>query len=437
MSEAIIVKGGNPLKGTVTPVPNKNAIVAALPASILTDKTVVYHNVPNTTDVAKILEMLRLLGAEVDYTDPENLRISCKDLKSYQVDKELGNLIRASIMFAGPLLARFGKAKIPVPGGCVLGKRSISAHVDAFQKAGVDVSFTDHYAVFTAPTKPKTSYNIWQFEASVTATENICMYAAGIDSNVVITDAASEPHVTQLTNLLENMGAKITGKGSNHLEIKGSNNLKGADFTAEPDHVDIGGLIVATAVTKGQLTLKNANTDGNLRGMLEWFEKFNISIEKNDKDLIIDGAKDLFIDVKNSGFPLAGDDLPKLAPRPWPGFPADVLPVMVTLASKTKGKILIQNWMYENGLDFIKELNALGANIFMADPQRIIVYGPAKFKGGKIRSPGIIQACKAIFLASLADDVETTIVGADILKRRYPDIINVYNRLGADIQAVS
>jgi UDP-N-acetylglucosamine 1-carboxyvinyltransferase len=433
MSETLIVKGGNKLSGEVTPVPNKNAIVAALPACILTDETVTYHNVPNSTDVVKILEMLRLLGADVDDSDWGNLKISCKNLTGYKVDKKLGSMIRASVMFAGPLLARFGKAQIPIPGGCVLGKRSVSAHIDSFQKAGVNVEFGNDYATFTAPDKPQPGYNVWQFEASVTATENLCMYAAGINSTITIKDAASEPHVTQLVELLQGMGAQIDGKGSNRLEIKGNKNLKSAEFTAHPDFVDIGGLIVAAAVTKGHLVLKNANMNGNVGGMLDWFKKFNISITENDRDVIVDGSGELCIDHKNSGFPLAGGDLPKLAPRPWPGFPIDVLPVMVTLASKTKGKLLIQNWMYENGLDYIKELNALGANIFMADPQRVIVYGPVKFKGGKIDSPGIIQACKAIFLAALADNVETTIAGADILKRRYPNIIEVYNRLGADI----
>ena len=434
MSETIKVRGGVPLKGIITPVPNKNAILAALPASILTERPVVYHNVPKSTDVLKMLEMLRLLGAEVEDTNYDSIKITCKNLKSYTVDQELGNLIRASVMFAGPLLARMGKAKIPVPGGCVLGKRSIAAHIDSLSKAGVKIELEDGYAVFTAPKNSESYYNVWQLEASVTATENLAMYAAGTDSEIVITDAASEPHVTQLLELLSSMGSHIEGIGSNKLTIKGARKLKGSEFLPEPDHVDIGGLIVAAAITKGEITIKNCNISGSCGGIIEWFKKFQIIINEDCEDLIVKGPDKLFIDPYESGVPLAGENLPKFVPRPWPGFPVDVLPVVVTLACKSHGQILFQNWIYETGLDFIRELNAMGANIFMADPQRVIVTGPVKFSGGKHVVPSIIQACKAIFLASLADDVETTLVGVDILKRRYPSVIEAYRNLGARIE---
>jgi UDP-N-acetylglucosamine 1-carboxyvinyltransferase len=436
MSETIKVRGGNPLNGSVKPVPNKNAILAALPACILTEETITYHNVPRSTDVVKMLEMLRLLGATVEDSDYDGIKISCKNLNSFTVDRNLGNLIRASVMFAGPLLARFGEAKIPVPGGCVLGKRSISAHLDSFQKAGVGISFEDGYAVFKAPTNILPEYDIWQFEASVTATENLFMYAAGSRASFTVRDCASEPHVSQLLELLQAMGARVEGMNSNKVTITGKSKLGEADFTPEPDFVDIGGLIVAAAVTKGNIVLKGANIRNSIGGMVEWYKKFNIGISESGEDLIIDGARDLYIDPKNSGFPLAGEDLPKFVPRPWPGFPVDVLPVVITLACKTKGRLLVQNWMYETGLDFVRELNALGANIFVSDPQRIIVEGPINFKGGEVVSPGVIQACKAIFLASLADPIETTISGVQILKRRYPQVIETYQKIGAEISIV-
>ena len=437
MLEILKITGGVRLQGDVTPVPNKNAILAALPASLLTDETVTYHNIPSTTDVKKFLEILKLLGSDIDDSDYNNLKINCKNVNSYKVDSTLGNQIRASIMLAGPLLTRFGIAEIPTPGGCVLGKRSIMAHIDSFTKAGVKVEMVDGYARFTAPVNKKTRYDIWQFEASVTGTENLFLYAAGIDSEFCITDAASEPHVSQLLRVLQNMGAEIEGAGSNKVVINGSKNLKGFEFYPQPDFVDIGGLVVATAVTKGKVRILNANIDSVIGGMIQVFEKFNIEIVKDGRDLIVNGEKDLHIDNVNSGFAMADEDLPKLVPRPWPGFPIDVLPVMVTLASKTKGRLLIQNWMYETGLDFIRELNALGGNIFVADPQRIIVKGPVKFSGGTITSPGVIQACKALFIAALADNVETTIIGIDILKRRYPDIFDVYTKLGAKLEKIN
>lgn len=438
MSQTIKVTGGRPLKGEVTPVPNKNSILACLPACILTDEDVYYHNVPKSTDVIKMLEMLRLLGAEVDDSEYSSIRINCAGLKSYKVDKELGSLIRSSIVFAGPLLARFGVCEVPVPGGCVLGKRSISAHIDPFSKVGVKVEFIDDgYVRFTAPKIVETEYAVWQFEASVTGTENFLLYCAGIESKVEITSCACEPHVFELETLLSAMGAKIEGAGSNRVTISGSKRLAGAHFTPGPDFVDIAGICVASAVTRGDLLIIGANVDRISGGIVDTIRKFGVSIEERGDDLVVKGSNGLSIDLREAGFPLAGDDLPKFVPKPWPGFPIDALPAIVVLACKLKGRILIQNWMYETGLDYIRELSAMGASIFMSDPQRIIVSGPAKFKSGKISVPGIIEGAKAIFLASLCDDVTTTIEGVEILKRRYTDIFDLYRRLGATIEEVS
>ena len=438
MAEVIKVTGGKPLKGEVTPVPNKNSILACLPACILTDEDVYYHNVPKSTDVVKTLEMLRLLGAKVDDADYNNIKINCLGLKSYRVDKELGSLIRASIMFAGPLLARFGVCEVPVPGGCVLGKRSISAHIDSFSKVGITAEFTqDGYVRFTAPKNAAQNYFVWQFEASVTGTENFLMYCAGIASRVEIVSCACEPHVYELEELLTTMGAKFEGVGSNRVIVSGSKNLKGAHFTPGPDFVDIAGLCVSSAITKGNIRVKGANTKRISGGIVDTISKFGVKIDEDGEDLLVDGSGELVIDFKDSGFPLAGDDLPKFVPKPWPGFPIDALPAIVVLASKTKGRLLIQNWMYETGLDYIRELSAMGANIFMSDPQRIIVSGPTKFKGGKIAVPGIIEGAKAVFLASLCDEVTTTIEGVEILKRRYTDIFDLYRGLGASIEEAS
>lgn len=434
MAIALKIKGGNALKGEVTPIANKNSVVAALPAAILSNKVITYKNIPNSTDVIKILKLLTLLGAKIDDKDFNNLKIDCKNLNSYKVDKNLGEEIRASIMFAGPLLARFGIAEIPLPGGCSLGERSIHAHINVFKSIGIKIEYFDGYIRFTAPSKIEKSYNLWPTEASVTATENLLMYAAGINATTEITDAACEPHVSDLAKLLSKMGAKITGISSNKLNIIGTKTFKKATFTPGPDFVDIAGFIVAASITKGKIKIKNGNIPEISKGLISHFKQFNISIVEKGDDLIVDGSNKLIIDVKNSGFPLAGPELPKLCPRPWPGFPADVIPVMVTLASKTQGRLLINNWMYETGLNFINELNKMGADIYMSDPNKVIVSGPVKFKGGDITSPGVIQACKAMFLASLCDPVETVLYGSEILKRRYPNIVEVYKSLGADIE---
>lgn len=438
MSGTIKVTGGRPLVGEVVPVPNKNSILACLPACILTDEDVYYHNVPKSTDVVKMLEMLKLLGAVIDDADYNNVKINCAGLNSHKVDKELGSLIRASIMFAGPLLARFGVCELPVPGGCVLGKRSISAHIDSFSKVGITTEFiADGYVRFTAPRNIDSKYFVWQFESSVTGTENFLMYCAGIGSQVEIVSCACEPHVYELENLLATMGTKIEGAGSNRVVVNGLHQLQGAHFTPGPDFVDIAGLCVASAITGGNIRIKGASIKRISGGIVDTIKKFGVDIMEDGEDLVVKGSGELSIDLKEVGFPLAGDDLPKFVPKPWPGFPIDALPAIVVLACKTRGQLLIQNWMYETGLDYIRELSALGANIFMSDPQRIIVSGPTKFKGGKITVPGIIEGAKAVFLASLCDDVTTTIEGVEILRRRYTDIFDLYRRLGANIEEVS
>ncbi len=436
MSNSIIVNGGIALNGTVEPIPNKNAIIKVISASLLTKEPVFCKNFPDTTDVSKMLEMAALLGAKVEKNLPD-VTITADNLTTFEVDHELGSLIRTSIVFVGPLLNRFKQAKIPLPGGCTLGKRSIAAHIEVFTKAGVSIEYHEDSVVFKAPAQPRTEpLTIWQTEPSVTATENLLMYLAGLDAKTTLINAACEPHVVQLSKLLVDMGATIEGIGSNKLVIHGSTNLKGATFIPEPDFVDIGGFIVAAAVTRGKITVLGGGETHISGGLVNIFSKFGIGLTVKGSDLLIDGTGDLEIDTINSGFPMADSDLPKLNPGPWPAFPVDVLPVVVTLASRTKGRLLINNWMYESGLRFVYNLKDMGATIDVLDSQKIIVHGPVKFHGGDVVVPEVIQACKAVFLASLCDKVETKIHGVDILKRRYPDIINVYSKLGADITSI-
>ena len=436
MNGVLKITGGRKLEGTVTPIPNKNILVAVLPAAILTNETITYRNVPGTSDVTKIVQILKLLGGKVDQSVNGELKINCSGVNSYKVDEALGGQFRASLMFAGPLLARFGVAEIPLPGGCDLGMRSISAHLDSFKKAGITFEYLDGFVRFTAPINNQKSYNIWQLEASVTATENLFMYAAGTGAEFIITDAACEPHVNELLQMLGKMGAEVSGAESNKVTIKGTKKLKGTIYEPGPDFVDVAGLIVAAAVTDGKIKILGANVPEIVNGMINWFELFNIKIERVGMDLIVSRNGELVIDSEKSGVPLAAPGLPKLYPRPWPGFPVDAIPVMAVLASKTKGRLLLKNWMYESGFDFVRELNGMGADIFVSDPERVIVTGPVKFKGGVVISPSVIQACKAIFIAALCDEVTTEIHGVDILRRRYPNVFETYTSLGAIIERV-
>ncbi len=443
MKEILIIKGGHPLKGTIKPVPNKNAILALLPLSILTTKTVTYENIPKSPDVLKMLTLLEKLGADIKVqkgwkeTEGGKVKITIKKIKTHKVDEKIGSTFRASILLAGPLLARRGKAYIPMPGGCVLGARSISAHIENFNKLGIKATFDPKGVLFEETKKDKTSF-LWQTEASVTATENTISYLAGREGKAItVFNSATEPHVVQVQETLEKMGIKIEGKGSNKVTIKGLNFVKinGATVTVQPDFIDIAGTIVAAAVTRGKVRIRDAYVPQVSEGIIQTIKKFSVPIQIEGRDIIVDATNaKLSIKKHINKFPLAGKNLPKLNAQPWPGFPVDALPMMVTLACKTEGEILIQNWMYETGLNFANILNKLGASIFISDPQRILVKGPVNFNGGRVTSPGIIQATFALFLAGLSGTGTTIIEGSEVLKRRYPNIIEVYKKLGADLK---
>ncbi len=426
--------GGTPLKGEVTPIPNKNSLMGALPLAILSNEKIKFPHLPLTSDVRLFLEIFKGWGATVDITEKETF-IDCSSITYHQIPVDIGRQFRGAFSLVGPLLARFGRAEAPLPGGCQLGMRSVSSHVNAFRELGVQVDFSNDSVIFTQKSNYQRRSRIWLLEASVTGTLNVAMYAARIDGETEIIDAACEPHVCDVLNSLVSMGAKIEGIGSNRLFIKGNPALNGCTFIASPDFVDIAGYIVAAAITKGNLTICDSNIPSIVDGILKWFGLFGVSFSRNGSDIIVDGTTDLRINTTD--FPLAGTDLPKFAARPWPGFPVDILPVMVTLATKAKGRVLFQNWMYESGFDFVRELVYMGAEIYMSDPQRIIVMdSPVVYKGGEVGSPGIIQGTKAIFLAALADNAETILHGTNILKRRYPEIDKTYKKLGARIEVI-
>jgi UDP-N-acetylglucosamine 1-carboxyvinyltransferase len=436
MNGTFRIVGGSPLTGTANPIVNKNSLMGALPMALLTDKGVSYRSLPETSDVERFLEIYRKWGAHIEMEGEELTSISAAPCKDHRVDPLVGSEFRGAFSLAGPLLARYGKAAVALPGGCKLGNRSVSVHVDAFKRLGIQTEVGNNEISFKIPKHQKKSARLWLLEASVTATLNIALFAAGTDMELELIDASCEPHVTDVLNALSDMGAKISGIGTNHLFIKGNSNLKGTVFSPSPDHVDIAGYLVAAALTKGKIRITGANKPLIMDGIINWFDLFNVSIERDGDDLVVDGTKELYLKMEN--FPLAGKDLPKFVVRPWPGFPVDILPVMVTLATKTEGNLLFQNWMYESGFDFVRELIYMGAEIYISDPQKIIVLEPVvDFRGGEVAAPGIIQGTKAIFLAALADPAVTIIHGTDILKRRYPRIFDNYTSLGASIEKCS
>jgi len=428
------IKGGVPLHGEVTPIANKNSLMGALPAAALAGEGILFRDLPDTLDVHTYLEILTRLGAKVTAGGKGNVHVDPTEIRAQTIDPAMGRRLRGAFSLTGPLLARFGSVEMPLPGGCDLGFRGVTTHLDGFRKLDVAVQQRDSSVSLAAPRTHADHYDIWLVEASVTATLDLALYAAGSDFSVTIRDAACEPQVSDVLRLLRRMGVEVEGEGTNCVTVRGSGRpLAGAEFRAGPDYVDLAGSVVATAVTGGRLTILGGNVPTLVDGMANWFRAFGIELEHSGDDLLVAAPERL--QVHAEFLPQAGRDLPKLAVRPWPGFPVDVLPVMVTLACKSHGAILFQNWMYESGFDYVRELKYLGAEILSLDPQRVMVREPAiTFRGGEIAAPYIIQGTKAIFLAALADDAETVIHGVDLLRRRYPAIFETYSALGARIE---
>lgn len=430
------IVGGHRLSGTVLPIQNKNSLMAALPVAVMCNRPVRFRDLPATSDVETFLSIYRHWGAAVEEAG-RDVAIDCRPVSSHRVDADLGSRFRAPVLFVGPLLARFGVAELPMPGGCRLGQRALETHIAAFRALGVTVEEVDGYLRFTAPRGDRPRRTVWLPEASVTATENVAMYAAGTGTTVEIVDAACEPHVRDLLDLLCDLGARIDGINTNRVTVTGGidGRTETVDFRPSPDHVDISGFIVAAGMTGGRIRIRGANLPDIMTGLIDWFERFGLAITRDGADLIADGTDELFLNAEL--LPSAAPGLPKLAVRPWPGFPTDVLPVMVSLACKMNGRILFQNWMYEHGLNFVHQLNQLGADIELLDSQRVVVpEPPAHFHGGEVTPPEVIQSVKSLFLAALADPAETVIHGTDILRRRYPDVLAVYRSLGAEIEHV-
>ncbi len=427
--------GGNALEGSVSPIPNKNSLMGALPLAVLLNEGFGIEDLPDTSDVGGFREIFRDMRIESTRRGSVTFFNSSK-ISTHRIASGIAQTFRGSFSLAGPLLARFGKACLPIPGGCKLGIRSVATHISGFRELGIDVEEDGNDILLSLTRGWNQRGMVWLSEASVTATISIASFAAGTDCEIEIRNAACEPHVCDVLNTLSEMGAQIEGVGSNHLSIKGTSNLTPAVFKASPDFVDVSGYCVAAGVTRGNIRIINGNQGRIMFGIAKWLSYFNLDVTFDEADIIVNGTRGL--EIQSDSFPKASHDLPKLSVAPWPGFPVDVLPVMVTLATKSKGRILFQNWMYESGFDFIRELVYMGADIYMSDPQRIIVMEPqTQYVGGVVGSPGVIQGTKAILLAALSDPVETILSGTDILKRRYPRILDTYRSLGADIEEMA
>jgi UDP-N-acetylglucosamine 1-carboxyvinyltransferase len=414
-----------PLSGTIVPAGNKNGALPILAACLLTDDAVILQNVPRINDVEAMLMLLRTLGARVEWRGASEVLVDTASVQSTEVDPELSERIRASFLLAGPLLARFGTARMPPPGGDVIGRRRLDPHLDAFRALGALVDSGREDIVLTAPPLGLTPCDFLMDEPSVMATENALMAAALTRGPTVIRNAASEPHVQDLARMLVAMGAAIDGIGSNVMTVHGQASLRGCTHTIAPDHIEIGSFMALAGVTGGELVVKDT-VPGDLRMIRLVFERLGLRSEVHGADVIVPGNQRLVI--RND----TGDHMPKVEDGPWPAFPADLTSIALALATQAEGSVIIHEKMFENRLFFTDKLVNMGAAITICDPHRAIVVGPRRLRGSRVESPDI-RAGMAMLIAALSADGITEIANIRQIDRGYERIDERLRELGAQI----
>jgi UDP-N-acetylglucosamine 1-carboxyvinyltransferase len=426
MPPRFLVRGRRPLRGSIRPAGNKNAALPILASTLLADGPMELDNIPRIRDVETMLELLADLGATVEWTGPNQVRIDARPVRPKVLDPGLCTRIRASILLAGPLLARFGTVILPPPGGDVIGRRRVDTHFLALEQLGASVTVGDRYELEAK--RGLQGADIFLDEPSVTGTENALMAAVAAKGRTILRNAACEPHVQDLARALVAMGAQIDGIGSNVYTIEGGHPLGGAAYAIGPDHIEIGSFIGLAAVTNGEITIEPVRAE-ELRSTLLGFERLGIRPRVEGQRLTIDGGQERRIR------PDLGGHVPKLEDGPWPAFPADVMSTTIVTATQCSGMLLVFEKMFESRLFFVDKLIGMGARIVLCDPHRAVISGPAPLKGGTVESPDI-RAGMAMLLAALAAEGSSIIHNVGQIERGYERIDERLRALGADIERV-
>jgi len=427
LMEKFVIEGGVPLSGTMVPAGNKNGALPILASAVLTEEEVIVRNVPRIRDVDAMLSILSSIGVEVSWRGPNEVSLCAAAAREVEVQDDLAELIRASFLLAGPLLARFRRAVMSPPGGDVIGRRRLDPHLDAFRAMGATVDCNGEI-VLSAPRGLRPS-DVFMDEPSVMATENVLMAAALTPGTTVIGNAASEPHVQDLARMLLKMGADIHGIGSNVITVNGAERLSGCEHDVAPDHIEIGSFMALAGVTGGELRIKDT-VPGDLRMIRLVFERIGLRTELDGNDVLVPGGQRLVAQAD------VGEYKSKVQDGPWPAFPADLTSIAVALATQSEGSILVHEWMFENRLIFTDKLILMGADIVMCDPHRAIVTGPRRLRGERVESPDI-RAGMAMLLAALCADGRSEIGNIRQIDRGYERIDERLRELGARIERVA
>lgn len=412
-----IIEGNHRLRGKIKISGNKNAVLPCLAASLLTDEEVVLRNVPKIADVDVLCQILHGLGARVERTD-HCVKVRCEKITKNSLPEDLAVKLRASILLTGPLISRMGRVEFHHPGGDVIGKRGIEFHLEGFKELGCQIHVDDHKYKITSKNSLYSNAEIFFEIATVTGTENLIMASVLKPGQTILKNTACEPHVVDLCNMLTLMGAKIQGIGTSTLVIYGVDKLKGVDFTVGSDAIELGTYAVAAAITGGEIEVESCG-DLDLAPLTWPIIKMGVSISCQ-KELFKISAKKI-------------EAIPKLVTNVWPGFPTDFMSPMVVLATQAKGVSLLHDWIYESRMFFVDKLITMGANITIADPHRVLIYGPTQLYGRNLETPDI-RAGMALVLAALVAEGKSVINRSELIERGYEDVVDKLTALGAKIE---
>ena len=427
--DKLIIQGGYPLSGEVTPAGNKNAALPLLSACLLTDEPVILHNVPDIRDVQDMIALLQSVGAKVEKLEDHTLRFQAKDICCGDLQPDLCRRIRASILLAGPLVARTGDLRLPPPGGDVIGRRRVDTHILALKALGAQAEYDRANRVFVFSAKKLIGADILLDEASVTATENAIMAAVTAEGTTILRNATSEPHVQELCHFLNHLGAKIDNISSNTLHIQGVSKLHGGEFTIGPDYLEVVSFIGAAALTHGSITINNAGS--SYLGMIRLvFGRLGVEWQVDGDKIFIPAQQKLVVE------PDLGDAIPVINVMPWPSFPTDLMSIAIVVGTQSKGSVLFHDWMYPSRMFFTDKLVSMGAQIVLCDPHRCIVQGPTQLYGEKLESPDI-RAGMALVLAALAAEGQSVIRNVGQIDRGYERIDEKLRSLGAHVERVT
>ncbi len=420
-----IIEGGFPIHGTITASGNKNAALPCIAATLLSAEPVILHNIPEIEDTSVMLNILQSFGVKITNIKKHSWKIEAKNVNPECIPKELSKKIRASILFAGPLLARCGKAQMLPPGGDVIGRRRVDTHFLALEQLGARIEVNGSFN-FTANKLVGT--DIFLDETSVTATENAIMASVLAEGQTKITNAACEPHIQDLCDMLNSMGAKITGIGSNILYIDGVKELHGTEFTIGPDYMEIGSFIGLAAATKGSITI-NGIKNLDLRPLKIGFAKLGITWRLDGDSLKVSQVQEMKTNAD------IGSRIPKIDDSPWPGFPPDLTSIMTVVATQVEGTVLIFEKMFESRMFFVDKLMTMGAQITLCDPHRAVVVGPTTLHGEHLVSPDV-RAGMAMVIAAMAARGKSRISNVYQIERGYEHLVERLKELGAHIETV-